>query len=121
MSSNNFTASLELILQNKNVLKIWLVSKSIRKDVKKFGTDWKVSVFGDFLVGIFPHSDWILRDTEYISVFGPNMENTDQKNSEYGHFSGSEIWIEKEDISMLDLLKLNNSGLPEGMYGYENF
>ena len=25
-----------------------------------------------FLVRIFPHSDWIRRDTEYLSVFGPN-------------------------------------------------
>ena len=33
----------------------------------------KESVFGVFLVLIFPHSDWI-------------RENTDQKNSEDGHF-----------------------------------
>ena len=25
-----------------------------------------------FLVCIFPHSDWIRRDTPYLSVFGPN-------------------------------------------------
>ena len=25
-----------------------------------------------FLVGIFPHSDWIQRDTKYLSVFSPN-------------------------------------------------
>ena len=35
----------------------------------------KVSVFGVILVLIFPHSDWI-----------PYAENTDQNNSEYGHF-----------------------------------
>ena len=41
-------------------------------------TAWKVSVFGDFLVLIFPHSDWIRSispysvNTEYISVFSPN-------------------------------------------------
>ena len=29
-----------------------------------------VSVFGVFLVRIFPHSDWIRRDTRYLSVFG---------------------------------------------------
>ena len=39
-------------------------------------TAWKVSVFGVFLVLIFPYSDWIRRDTECM----------DQKNSEYGHF-----------------------------------
>ena len=26
-----------------------------------------------FLVRIFPHSDWIRRDTEYLSVFSPNV------------------------------------------------
>ena len=35
-------------------------------------TAWKVSAFGVILVGIFPHSDWIRRDTEYLSVFSPN-------------------------------------------------
>ena len=37
-------------------------------------TAQKVSVFGVILVRIFPHSDWIRRDTEYLSVFGPNAE-----------------------------------------------
>ena len=38
-------------------------------------TAWKVSVFGDFLVRIFPHSDWIRnrktpnKDTFYAVVF----------------------------------------------------
>ena len=32
----------------------------------------KVSVFGVILVAIFPHSDWIRRDAEYLSVFNPN-------------------------------------------------
>ena len=36
-------------------------------------TTWKVSVFGVFLVRIFLHSDQM-------------RENTDNKNSEYGHF-----------------------------------
>ena len=31
-------------------------------------TVWKVFVFGVFLVRIFPHSDWIQRDTEYLSL-----------------------------------------------------
>ena len=35
-------------------------------------TAWKVSVFGVFLVYIFPHFDWIWRDTLYLSVFSPN-------------------------------------------------
>ena len=32
---------------------------------------WKGFVFGDFLVHIFPHSDWLMRDTEYLSAFSP--------------------------------------------------
>ena len=31
-----------------------------------------MSAFGVFLVRIFTHSDWIRRDTEYLSVFSPN-------------------------------------------------
>ena len=49
-------------------------------------TTWKVSVFGIILVRIFPHSDWIRRDTPYLSVFSPNA---DQNNSEHAHFSRS--------------------------------
>ena len=29
-------------------------------------------VFGVILLCIFQHSDWIPRDTEYLSLFGPN-------------------------------------------------
>ena len=32
-------------------------------------TAWKVSVFGVISVRIFPHSDWIRRDTLYLSTF----------------------------------------------------
>ena len=35
-------------------------------------TTWKVSVFWVFLVPVFLHSDWIRRNTEYVSVFSPN-------------------------------------------------
>ena len=35
-------------------------------------TAWKVSVFGVILVRIFPHLDWIRRDTEYLPVFSSN-------------------------------------------------
>ena len=31
-----------------------------------------MSIFGVFLVRIFPDSDWIQRDTSYLSVFSPN-------------------------------------------------
>ena len=39
---------------------------------------------------IFPHSDWIRRNTGYLSVFSKNSgkygKNADQNNSKYGHF-----------------------------------
>ena len=51
-------------------------------------TAWKVSVFVVFLVRIFPHLDWkciqILRIFPYLVQM---RKNTNQKNSEYGHFS----------------------------------
>ena len=37
-------------------------------------TVWKGFVFGAFLLRIFPHSDGIRRDMEYLSVFSPNAE-----------------------------------------------
>ena len=51
-------------------------------------TGWKVSVFGVILSRIFPHSDWIRRDTLYLVRM---RENADQNNSEYGHFARSAI------------------------------
>ena len=49
-------------------------------------TAWKESVFGVFLVRTFLHS---LR----ISPFSVRMlENTDQKNFKYGHFSHSDFY-----------------------------
>ena len=54
-----------------------------------------MSVFGVILVRIFPHSDWMRRDTEDLSVFilnyGKCGKNADQKNSKYGHFLRSVI------------------------------
>ena len=35
-------------------------------------TTWKMSVFGVFLVRIFPHSDWIRTDMEHLFAFTPN-------------------------------------------------
>ena len=48
------------------------------------------SYSGPHFSHIFPHSDWIRRDTEYLSIFSPNAgkcgKNVDQNNSEYFHF-----------------------------------
>ena len=48
------------------------------------------SYSGPHFSRIFPHSEWIRRETKYLSVFSPNAgkcgKNADQNNSEYGHF-----------------------------------
>ena len=51
----------------------------------------KVSVFGVILVCILPHSDWIRRDSLYLSV--RMRGNVDQNNSEREHFLRSEFCI----------------------------
>ena len=46
---------------------------------------WKVSIFGVFLVLIFPHLYWM--QILCISPYSVRMrESTDQKTSKYGHF-----------------------------------
>ena len=47
----------------------FLESKYLLQKIWKTFTAWKVSVFGVFLVFIFPHSDWIQRDTEYLTFY----------------------------------------------------
>ena len=49
-------------------------------------TPWKVSVFGLFLVRIFPHLCWIRKGDSYSA---PVRGNSDQKNSKCWHFSSS--------------------------------
>ena len=67
-------------------------------------TAWKVSVFGVILARIFPHSDWLRRDTEYLSVFSPNAgKYRPEKNSVYGHFSRSLnhlLWVTGVSLSV---------------------
>ena len=46
--------------------------RSINGTLTWYGTEWKVSVFGVFLVHIFLHLDWIRRDTGYLFKFSPN-------------------------------------------------
>ena len=57
-------------------------------------TVWKMFIFGVIVVCIFPHSDWIRRHTEYLSVFCSNAAKYGPKEkrkiSEYGKFSRSE-------------------------------
>ena len=46
-------------------------------------TAWKVSKYGVFLVRIFPHSDWIGRDTKHLSVFSPNAGKYGPEKTSY--------------------------------------
>ena len=59
---------------------------------KKIYTARKVSIFGAFLVRIFPHSDWIRRDTKYLSVFSPKAEIRNKKNPNTDTFHAV-IWL----------------------------
>ena len=63
------------------------------------------SYSGPHFFRIFPHSDRIWRDTEYLSVFSLNAgkcrKNADQNNSEYGPFLRSvylSLWNKKVQI-----------------------
>ena len=49
-------------------------------------TAWKVFVFGDFLVRIFPHSDWMITQ---VTKFSAHISQTLWELSNYGVFSGS--------------------------------
>ena len=70
---------------------IYICSIDFHKETEYYNTAYKVSVFGVILVCIFPHSDWIRRDT-------------DQNNSEYGHFLRSVIYNQPN----IYLFKFNN-------------
>ena len=81
----------------------------------KTNTAWKVSVFGDFLVRIFPLSDWIRRDTKYLSPYSARMrENMDQRNSKYGHF------LRSERVPFLAALNAHKIGLKIGRDVFRN-
>ena len=77
-------------LFEKTFVRMSILRKSYELSTyKKRDTAWNVSVFGVFLVSIFPNSDWIRRDTVYLSVFSSNAGKYDQKNSKYDQFSRS--------------------------------
>ena len=59
------------------VISVLWVSISLRK---------KFFVFGVFLFHIFSHSDWIRRDTLYLSVFSPNAEKYGPEKLRIGTF-----------------------------------
>ena len=65
----------------KNEFTIVTFNYKIKKWVRWPNTALKVSIFEVILVLIFPHSDWIQRDTSY-----PNAGKCGPENSEYEHF-----------------------------------
>ena len=81
-----FSSMLSIIFRkswNEGIL-VQNVLKMISFGKRDFSTVWKVSVFEVFLVRIFPHSDWLRRNTPYLFVFCPNA-------GKYGHFSSSVV------------------------------
>ena len=55
-----------LKINYSKLIKRSLLSLNRRKRLS-INTAWKLPVFGVILVRIFPHSEWIRRDTEYLS------------------------------------------------------
>ena len=71
---------------------------------------WKVSIFGGFLVHIFPHLDWIGRDKEYLSMFSPNTgKNGREKLRIRTLFTNSSIKDVKQGSKYADVITLNSS------------
>ena len=79
----------------------WTVKKL--ENFKKI-TAQKVSVLGVILVRIFPHLDWMREYSVRI------RENTDQNNSEYGHF------LHSESLTCLKLMSKYSAGYPKGKF-----
>ena len=55
--------------------------RPISKQIQSLGEKSQNAEF--FLVHIFPHSDWIRRHTEYLSVFSPNAGNYRPEKTPY--------------------------------------
>ena len=57
-------------IQIQTLKKNWLWTFTLRFIFSY--TAWKVFVYGFILIRIYSHSDWILRDAEYLSVCSSN-------------------------------------------------
>ena len=68
-------------------------------------------IFGVFLVRIFPHLDWILRDTTILRICPYSVrirENMDQKSSKYRQFSrnvGKHIFINLNSNQIMKIIR----------------
>ena len=76
---------------------------------------WKVSRYGDFLVCIFPHSDWIRRGV-FLPIHSECGKIQTKKNSVFGHFWCSEryyyIWIYSTNIKNTNRFTWTNITTP---------
>ena len=82
------------------------VSSTIWGIFSEFLTAWKVSVFGVFLVRIFPNLDWIWSDTEYLSVFSLNE----------GKYGPEKLWIQTRFTQCLIFCNVTAKYLKRGKY-----
>ena len=57
----------------------------VNKSKTLTNTAWKVSVFGVILVGIFPYSDWIQRDTLHFQSECPKIRTRKTPNTGFFH------------------------------------
>ena len=71
--NKEFRATSNLEYLSKNLIEEIMTSIQIGLPRVIMSTVWKVSVFGVFLVRIFPYLDWIQKDTEHLSVFSKNV------------------------------------------------
>ena len=75
---------LDKIFQQQNLICTWHCVKGIH-----------IRIYSGPHFSRIPHSDWIRRNTQYLSVFSPNAgkyeKNADQNNSEYEHFLRSVV------------------------------
>ena len=69
--SLKLSAHINILWQICNLRTHEHISAALKESYKKT-TTWKVSIFGVFLVRIFPHLDWIRRDTSYLPALSPN-------------------------------------------------
>ena len=76
-----------------------------------------MSIFRVVLVRIFPHLDWILRDTPISPYSVRKWENRDQNNSEYflrsdiSSYSTKFLWIRSKYSVEVSLLNSNKHAL----------
>ena len=62
-----------------------------KEPIRIWCTVLKLSVFRAFLVRIFSHLNWTRRDTEYLSLFSPNVGKYGIEKLRIGHFWHSDV------------------------------